>query len=126
MLQSALEGLKASGYSATHFLWHQGESDAHVTQAADYVASLNRLIAATRRHFPDSSFYVSAATYCEARGGGDEALRAAQRSVVDPAKRIHAGPDTDRYIALEDRMDGCHFSGTGQRKVAREWAGVLK
>ena len=125
MLEKSLETLKAR-YTATHFLWHQGESDAHTTRPEDYVRGMQRVIAATRRHFPDAAFYMSLATFCELRGGADPALHRAQRSIVDEGKRIFEGPDTDRYPALEDRYDGCHFSGIAQEKVARDWARLIR
>jgi hypothetical protein len=125
MLDAGLAELKQR-YTATHVLWHQGESDAHGTSPAQYASGLSSLIAATRRHFPESGFYVSAATYCESRGGADAALHDAQLRAVDPAHRVYAGPDTDRFVALEDRYDGCHLSMIGQEKVAREWARALR
>jgi hypothetical protein len=125
MLEKNLDSLQKT-YTATHFLWHQGESDAHTTKPDDYVSGMKTLIETTRRRFPDSSFYVSLATFCELRGGADPALHRAQRSLADPARRVYSGPDSDRFIALEDRYDGCHFSPVAQEKVAREWAKLLR
>ena len=125
MLEKSLKTLEER-YTATHFLWHQGESDAHTTKPADYVRGMRQVIAAARRRFPEAAFHVSLATFCELRGGADPALHKAQRSIVDPGQRIFEGPDTDRYTALEDRYDGCHFSGVAQEKVARDWASLIR
>ena len=48
----------------------------------------------------------------------DPRIREAQGSVIDPARRVCAGPDTDTLLALEERYDGCHFSKLGQERLA--------
>lgn len=123
MLTANLRTLHGHGYTATHVLWHQGESDID-TSTDGYRTALRSLVSQTRVHFPQSSFFVAIASYCQGPAGG-ERVRAAQLSVVDPALRIFAGPDGDRYTALEDRSDGCHFSGVAQEKLATDWAGIL-
>jgi hypothetical protein len=122
MVAQTLEGVKKR-YTATHFLWHQGESDAHLTSPKIYRASLDRLVARTRSYFPDSIFLVSIATYC--RSQIDPDIQLAQRAAVDPARNIFAGPDTDAFTDPEDRLDGCHLSPIGQEKVANAWARAL-
>ena len=109
----------------THFLWLQGSSDANETRPDDYSAALERLIAKTKEGFPQSKFYVALATHCEPEAE-DERIRQAQRKVVDPARNIFEGPNTDLYAAPEDRRDGCHFSAVGQEKVARAWRDLLQ
>jgi len=115
---------KLGPYEVTHFLWHQGESDAD-TSSESYAAALRALIAGVRGRFPNAHFYVSIASHCFARKRS-ESVRRAQMSVVDPGRHIYQGPDTDMFTAIEDRMDDCHFSGPGQQKIAREWSRVLK
>ena len=124
MLTRNLLAARQSGYGVTHFLWMQGPSDANETRPEAYSAALERLIAKTKEGFPQSKFYVALATYCEP-GAEDERIRQAQRKAVDPARNIFEGPNTDLLVAAEDRRDGCHFSGTGQEKIARAWRDIL-
>lgn len=111
-------------YEVTHFLWHQGESDAE-TPSESYAAALRSLIAGVRARFPKARFYVSIASHCYS-GKRSESVRRAQMSVVDPGQHIYQGPDTDMFTAIEDRMDDCHFSGPGQEKIAAEWSRILR
>ena len=37
-------------------------------------------------------------------------------------RRIFLGADTDQLVELKDRYDDCHFSETGQIKVAKAFA----
>lgn len=111
-------------YAVTHVAWMHGEADAGVTQPAVYRAELQKLIARTRAVFPGVKFYVSQTTHCFGVQR-DEGIRAAQKAVVDAARGVLPGPDTDRFIAMEDRSDDCHLAEAGQAKVAREWARVL-
>jgi hypothetical protein len=67
---------------------------------------------------------VSQTTHCDAVDR-DDGIRAAQKAAADPARGVLPGPDTDRFTAIEDRSDGCHYAEAGQAKVAREWARVL-
>ena len=55
----------------------------------------------------------------------DPRIREAQGSVIDPARRVYAGPDTDTLLALEERYDGCHFSKLGQERLAELWLRAL-
>ena len=66
--------------------------------------------------------FVAQATVCASLRG--EGIRAAQRDLVDPAKGIFAGPDTDQ-IGEAFRYDGCHFDGEGGKRVADLWLSAL-
>lgn len=111
-------------YRVTHVAWMQGEADAGATKPASYRAELEKLIARTKAVFPELTFVVSQTTHCYGMQR-DEGIREAQKAVTDAARGVLAGPDTDRFTALEDRSDGCHYAESGQAKVAREWARVL-
>ena len=117
---STLIDLKSS-YTATHFLWHQGEADSRLT-ADEYASELAKVIAQSRNVFPKSRFYVSQASIC--RGGISQAVREGQRRVI--GKGVFPGPDTDRLDGLEDRYDGCHFSMIGQERIAEMWSAILR
>ena len=118
--RSTLDELKSS-YTATHFLWHQGEADSRL-KADEYASELATVIAQARNVFPKSRFYVSQASLC--REGTSPAVREGQRRVL--GNGVFPGPDTDRLDALEDRYDGCHFSMVGQEKIAEMWGAILK
>ena len=118
---ATLDRLKAH-YKATHFLWHQGEADAHRT-ADEYAVELGKVIAESKKTFPESRFYVSQASIC--RGPALHTVREGQRKVIQMANGVFPGPDTDRLDALEDRYDGCHFSMVGQEKIADMWNAIL-
>lgn len=124
-LRTSLAGVRASGYTVTHFLWHQGENDAGVTSEADYGTRLAAVIATTRESFPSSAFYVSVASYCKPGLGTDPAIQNAQLGTINPAARIYAGPNTDAFIDPLDRYDGCHFSAIAQEKIVALWETIL-
>jgi hypothetical protein len=111
-------------YVVTHIAWMHGEADAGVTPPAAYHAELKTLVSRAKAVFPDVRFYISQTTHCEP-ALADAGIRAAQKAVTDRARNIFPGPDTDRFTAIEDRSNGCHFAEAGQTKVAREWARVL-
>ncbi len=123
-LTERLRELASLGYTVTHFLWHQGEADSGKTSLENYRADLEVLIASTRTAFPNSAFWVSRASACPGRPA-DPRIREAQASVIDPSRRIFAGPDTDTLLALEERYDGCHFSKLGQERLAELWLRAL-
>ena len=124
LLMQRLEETKAAGYHVTHFLWHQGEGDASAgTPSADYVRDLRAVISRTRAVFPDAGFWIATASVCSNAGSSE--VVAAQRSLVDPAHGIYAGPNTDS-IPLADRRDGCHFGANAQAKVAGMWADAVR
>lgn len=110
-----------SVYTPTHFLWHQGESDAaHGTSTSNYQSWMSQIINDSIQNFPTAKFYVSLATIC----GGNapyEPVRQAQKNVVDNT-RVFQGPDTD---TISDRYDGCHIGASGQEEISNFWASVL-
>jgi len=123
-LATRMRELASAGYAVTHFLWHQGEADSGKTSIENYRTDLETLIASTRTAFPESAFWVSRASACPGRPV-DPRIREAQASVIDPSRRIYAGPDTDTLLALEERYDGCHFSKLGQERLTELWLRAL-
>jgi len=122
MLAARKRDLRTVGYTVTHYLWHQGESDIG-TLAQDYERELRALIARVREGDGSAPSWVAVASICQ--NAGSEAIAAAQRAVTNPGEKIFQGPNTD---ALEagDRHDGCHLSRMGQEKVARMWAAAIR
>ena len=108
------------GLQPTHVLWHQGE--ANVGDPQDYTPSFLSVFATIRRNGVYAPIYLAEATRCG--GGVSEPLRTVQRALVDPAKGILAGPDTDS-IGLEHRYDTCHFDARGAEMHAEMWYRIL-
>lgn len=114
-----------AGLRFTHLLWHQGESDAVLgTDAESYRRSFLAMLAAIRKLGVDAPVFVALASRC-GEYPPNEAIRAAQAALVNPALGIYAGPDTDQ-LGLEYRYDGCHFSAEGLAQHAQLWLDVLR
>jgi len=123
-LLDALHALTAAGLTPTHLLWHQGERDmVSGTSAETYVAAFGEMLAAIRAAGIDAPVYVAQATYCSGRDS--PTLRDAQRGLVDPARGVFAGPDTDTLRSPQDRHDDCHFSAQGAERHADAWRDAL-
>lgn len=120
---SAIADVKDSGLEFTHLLWHQGESDAARTSTAAYQARFRNMLASIRAHGVSAPIFVSAATRCYGQLP-DKTVRRAQRDLVDVAKNIYAGPDTDT-LGPRYRFDGCHFSAEGLALAADLWLQAL-
>jgi len=116
-------------YHVTHFLWHQGERDLNLkTSGADYAASFTSLVATLRGAKVDAPIFISVASRCGQPGNwkDEDAITTAQRGLVDPAKGVFLGPETNLLVPPEDRYDRCHFDGPGQRNFAEAWLRILK
>jgi Carbohydrate esterase, sialic acid-specific acetylesterase len=101
----------------THVLWHQGEANVGDSGMA-YREKFLEVFSILRRHGIYAPIFVAQATICG--GEANAELRAGQLSLVDPAKKIFVGPDTDQ-LGLEYRYDGCHFDGNGADRHAELW-----
>lgn len=116
---------KDAGYTFTHLLWHQGESDAVLgTRKDDYEQRFIAMLAAIRELGVDAPAFVAVTTRCGDYQPNAE-IRAAQTELVNPALGIFAGPDTDQ-LDLTYRHDGCHFSNAGLDAHAEMWLKVLE
>ena len=119
MLALSIDSLRQHGLVITHVLWHQGEADAKKrTSQADYRQRFLEMLGGIRSRGVAAPVYVSIATRCGATSS--EAIRRAQRALVDPAHGIEQGPDTD-VLGDEYRLQGCHFSERGLARVAELW-----
>jgi hypothetical protein len=115
-----IKRLHDAGFQPTHVLWHQGE--ANINDPQDYTRAFSSVFATIRRNGVYAPVYVAQATRCG--GAGSEPLRAVQRALVDPAKGILAGPNTDD-IGLEYRYDGCHLDASGAEIHAEMWYQII-
>ncbi len=110
----------------THFLWHQGESDNPAVNRPgfqQYHQGMTEIIQLTKRHFPNSRFYVATATRTiDAPVSPD--LQAVQASLL-LIPGVFAGPDTDT-IGADYRHDGTHLSGRGLELHALAWVKAVR
>jgi hypothetical protein len=122
-LQIAVKRAMDASLTFTHLLWHQGESNAACnTDPKLYAACLLNIHGAIRSYGVNAALYVAQASVC--RSPPNEAIRSAQRAVLNPSLGIRAGPDTDT-IGLGDRYDGCHMNESGLNKHAELWVEAL-
>ena len=116
--------LNNKGLSITHLLWHQGETDARLgTSPKDYKRFFSEILESLRKQGVTADIFVSIATRCYENNGAD-ALREAQKQLVNPSLGILAGPDTDT-LGPEHRYDDCHFSERGLQAAATLWFEAL-
>ena len=120
-ITTAIERLRKAKLEPTHVLWHQGEGN-RLDSPERYRAAFLAVLSTIRRAGVEAPVFVAQATVCASLRG--EGIRAAQRDLVDPAKGIFAGPDTDQ-IGEAFRYDGCHFDGEGGKRVADLWLSAL-
>lgn len=124
LLRNVREATEA-GYTFTHLLWHQGESDAVLgTSTQDYEDRFRAMLAAIRQLGVDAPAFVAVTTRCSAFIPNPE-IRKAQQALVDPALGIFGGPDTD-VLDESFRYDGCHFSDAGLDMHANLWLKVIR
>ncbi len=116
----AIRDLKARGLDVTHLLWHQGEADNLLGTSQDaYRERFLRLLGSVRSQGVDAPIYVSTATRYKSKGPNEE-LRQAQLELVDAARGVVAGPDTDALGGVY-RYDGTHFNDDGLDAFADLW-----
>lgn len=124
----AAKRIRAAGLTATHVLWHQGESDAanpHTTPES-YTDAVRSVVATFRVHGIEAPFFVAQATHHRNQTPeGVMAVRAGQKALVDPERGIFQGPDTD-IIGDEFRDQRSHFTAEGSDRHADLWLAVLR
>jgi hypothetical protein len=125
-LRRAIETLSRAGIAVTHILWQLGEGEiSHPRNEDDvkgWIAKFARIADVIRAARIDAPIYVAQATIC--CSGRSEAMRGAQRAVVQSDRGILAGPDLD-VLGPDQRWDGCHFSVSGMERAADLWFDAL-
>ena len=125
--------LQRRNYDVTHVLWVQGEIDyVKGTNEKDYRDRFVSLVSSLRSHGVAAPVYVAIATKClGASNGGtrfhsaDNSVARAQLALPDPGANLRSGVNSDALLGDLDRYDDCHFSSSGEQKVARAWADLL-
>ena len=125
--------LQRGGFRVTHVLWVQGEIDyVKGTNEKDYRDRFVSLVSSLRSHGVAAPVYVAIATKClGASNGGtrfhsaDNPIARAQLALRDPGANLRSGVNSDALLGDLDRYDDCHFSSSGEQKVATAWADLL-
>ena len=125
--------LQRSGYQVTHVLWVQGEINYVIgTSEKDYRDRFMSLVESLRSVGVSAPIYVSVASKCLGKSNGgtnthslDNPVSRAQKSLPNIGVGLKQGVDSDVLLDRLDRYDECHFSATGEQKVAKAWAGLL-
>nr|WP_183231585.1 sialate O-acetylesterase [Bradyrhizobium sp. SBR1B] len=126
--------LRERDYAVTHVLWVQGEIDyVKRTNEKDYYDRFLSLVSSLRSQGVAAPVYVAIATKClGASNGGtrnhsaDNPIARAQLALPDPARNLRTGVNSDALLDALDRYDDCHFGSSGEQKVARAWADLLR
>lgn len=105
--------LNALGLSPTMIIFHLGESDnIHNTTYAQWVERWGVLESVLRSYWPRPiPIFVCQTSWIQ--GGTAAAITAAQAAVVDPARDVYAGANTD-LIGSVHRYDNTHFKASGR------------
>jgi len=126
VLRQALDAVQAR-YRVTHAIWHQGENDAlKGVSAAEYRRSFDELLGRWRAQGMAAPVFVSVTTRCYPNWMADNPVALAQRSLPDPARGLHPGPDSDALLPASELRDGaCHHNAAGQAHLAKLMAAAL-
>ena len=127
LLARTVADLRRQGLAVNLVLYHQGEADCLVGLDGErYGLALDNVLADLQRMGITAPILVSRVSRYKALECPDPApaacsrlcpdIRSAQAAVVDPAKGIFAGPDTD--TAVPERFDGYHMTDAGRRHFA--------
>jgi hypothetical protein len=128
-LRQTIADTRSAGYRTTHVLWHQGEHDFfYGTDQQTYGDRFLALLETLRTEDVTAPVLVSVATKCGIlrSHAADNPVQIAQRSLPTIAPSVFPGVDTDALLTDIDRYDDCHFSASGQRKVADAWFEILR
>ncbi len=123
-LLERIQEVQKKGFTFTHLLWHQGESDARrSTSPADYKRMFQNMLGSIRQQGISAPIFVSVATLCYSNKVSSR-IQHAQEELVNSEERILPGPNMDS-LGLAYRYDGCHFSNEGLDASARLWFEAL-
>ena len=126
-IENLISKLHRAGFTPTHFLFEQGETDSQATAESQYLASLTTLVRKFRFAGYLAPFYVALATKCdEVHPKNRDVIRRAQADAVDGDLNIRRGPDID-MIGNSGRARGnCHMNETGTLAQAALWAALIR
>jgi len=118
--------LKSLGFTITHILWHQGETDTiNGTTTSEYKERFLDMLKSMRKNGINAPIYVAEASRYGKKTSKEVVL--AQKQLVEENDDILKGPNTDIIDRLDDRTDdGQRFTAMGLEKHANAWLAVLK
>ncbi len=119
---AAIERARQAHLEITHVLWQQGEADIRISNGDLYAEIFEDIFISLRRHGVLAPILVARGVYC---GTTNEETRRGQAKIVNPGRRIFAGPDTDT-LGREFRYDNCHFNAHGAERQAALWADAIE
>lgn len=122
----ANEELKSLGFSITHLLWHQGETDTvNGTTTVEYKEQFLDMLNNLRKNNITAPVYVALASRYRKQTSQD--VINAQKQLIHEQNDIFQGPNTDIIDKIDERTeDGQRFSETGLERHANEWLLALK
>ena len=127
MLLDTLASVKQ--YKVTDIVWHQGETDFGISLNSQiYEKSFLSLHDTLRQAGLDAPIFIGQATKCGDNPTWrlDNPITRAQKTLEDK-KQIIVAVNTDELLTAKDRMsDLCHFSESGQYKVAAAYAQAIQ
>jgi lysophospholipase L1-like esterase len=119
-----VRSMAGAGLAPDYVFYFQGEADALRNMGAEaYRRGLETLVGELRAGGVQAPILVSRTSWLP-RMRANEEIRKAQAAVVDPARGVLAGPDTDQF-GYAWRYDGLHFSDDGLMLVSRAWVEAL-
>ena len=131
MFISRMSELGKNGFRAV--LWHQGESDANQADTSRTLAGnlyqkyLKQLIQQSRKDIGwNAPWFVAQASYHIPGDEGSDDIRKAQAALWKDRTALQ-GPDSDAVKGTfrDSGGKGVHFSGAGQRALAKAWADLI-
>lgn len=127
MLRDTLASVKQ--YKVTEIVWHQGETDFGISMNSKiYEKSFLSLQDTLRQTGIEAPIFIGQATKCgdNPTWRMDNPITRAQKTLEDK-KQIIVAVNTDELLTAKDRMsDLCHFSESGQYKVAKAYAQAIQ
>ena len=127
MLRDTIEAMQL--YKVTDIVWHQGETDFGISMNSKiYEKSFLSLQETVRHAGIEAPIFIGQASKCGDNPTWrlDNPITRAQKALEDK-KQIIVAVNTDDLLTAKDRMsDLCHFSESGQYKVAKAYAQAIQ
>jgi hypothetical protein len=118
----ALARAQAAKLRITHFLWQQGEADIVLGSGQEYIHTFEDIFISMRQHGMLAPIFVARGARC---GFDSSEITSAQETLVNQARGIHPGPDTDSLGRKFRDAENCHMNAEGVRRQAAMWAQAL-
>jgi len=112
------QGLDQYGIKVNTIFWQQGESDTQMSQKK-YYGYLTNVVRSFVTLIKGAKIFIADSTYCQ--GKHSNAIRKANRQIIQENAQVYTGPDLDQYHDASYRHDDCHLSVKGQEIAADEW-----